>query len=93
MQSNDESFLSQYYGVYSIKMRNMAEITCVIMNNLLGKDFYDIKRIYDIKGSKVGRLVSLDDAERESSSGLKVLKDQNFTELNENLDIEPEEKD
>jgi len=29
----------------------MGDINCFIMDNLLGKDFNDIERIYDLKGS------------------------------------------
>jgi hypothetical protein len=37
----------------------MGEITCCIMNNLMGMDFLNIERIYDLKGSKLGRKVKL----------------------------------
>jgi hypothetical protein len=35
----------------------MADINCFIMDNLLGKDFNNIVRIYDLKGSTKGRKV------------------------------------
>ena len=37
----------------------MQDITCYIMDNLLGKDFNNILRIYDLKGSTKGRSVTL----------------------------------
>ena len=42
----------------------MAEITCVVMDNLLGKDFYNIQRIYDLKGSTRNRIVKLSEKEQ-----------------------------
>lgn len=56
----------------------MNEITCFIMDNLLGKDFISIERIYDLKGSTKGRIVNISEEEINGSSGLKVLKDLNF---------------
>jgi hypothetical protein len=47
--------------MYTIRAENMQEITCYIMNNLIGSDFMNIERIYDLKGSTVGRLVKLKD--------------------------------
>ena len=64
MKSNKKSFLSKFYGIYSIKMENMEEITCYIMNNLVGLDFADVTRIYDLKGSKLGRKVNLNEVEQ-----------------------------
>ena len=55
----------------------MADITCFIMDNLLGRDFVNIERIYDLKGSTQGRHVQLTQ-EEEVSSKMKVLKDMNF---------------
>lgn len=65
----------------------MGDINCFIMDNLLGKDFNDIERIYDLKGSTQGRIVKLSDDEIKYGSKLKVLKDLNFIGLNEKLEI------
>lgn len=51
------------------------------MDNLLGQDFINIERIYDLKGSTKGRIVKLTQEEEEKSSGLKVLKDLNFLKI------------
>ena len=51
--------LSKYYGVFTIRLENMDEIHCFIMDNLLGRDFNNIVRIYDLKGSRKGRKVAL----------------------------------
>lgn len=36
MMSHDNSLLSRFFGVYTIKVKNMQDITCFIMDNLLG---------------------------------------------------------
>jgi hypothetical protein len=61
--NNKETLLSKFYGVYSIKVNNMQDLTCFIMDNLLGKDFINIERIYDLKGSTKGRIVKLKEEE------------------------------
>ena len=92
MMNVEQSFLSRFYGVYTIRSDNMEEITCFIMDNLLGSDFMNIQRIYDLKGSTVGRIVPLTIEQKAVSSGLKVLKDLNFCELNECLQVNPKVK-
>ena len=57
MMNRDDSMLSKFYGVYTIRAENMQEIACFIMDNLLGTDFMNIERIYDLKGSTIGRSV------------------------------------
>ena len=42
VMDNNETLLSKYYGVYQIKIPNMQDITCFIMDNLLGTDFIHI---------------------------------------------------
>jgi hypothetical protein len=56
------------------------------MENLLGKDFQSIERIYDMKGSTKGREVKLSSSD-EIYSKLKVLKDLNYIQLNERLNV------
>ena len=62
------------------------------MNNLLGKDFADIERMYDLKGSTFQRLTKLT-PQQEEKSGLKVLKDMNFVNNKEKLAIPSGKKD
>jgi len=92
MMNVEHSFLSRFYGVYTIRSDNMEDITCFIMDNLLGSDFMNIQRIYDLKGSTIGRIVPLTLEQKAVSSGLKVLKDLNFCELNESLRVNQTEK-
>lgn len=63
------------------------------MNNLLGQDFMNITRIYDLKGSTYGRKVQLSDEEEMGRTGLKVLKDLNFIELGEKLNVYEAQKE
>ena len=65
MTTSGDSLLSKYLGVYTIKIQNMADINCFIMDNLLGKDFNNIVRIYDLKGSTKGRKVQLTPEEEQ----------------------------
>lgn len=65
----------------------MADINCFIMDNLLGQDFINIQRIYDLKGSTKGRIVNLTEEEQQTSSGLKVLKDLNFMNNGDKLNV------
>ena len=85
--SNKKSLLTKFYGIYKIKIPHLTEVTCCIMNNLVGLDFPNVTRIYDLKGSTFGRKVELSFEEKDTSSGLKVLKDLNFIELSDGLDI------
>jgi hypothetical protein len=49
---NDQSLLSKIYGIYTLELAGMQNLTCFIMDNLFGKDYQNIERIYDLKGSK-----------------------------------------
>ena len=53
----------------------------------------NIERIFDLKGSTIGRKVDLSEREIEQGSSLKVLKDLNFIELGIKLDIPKKAKD
>jgi hypothetical protein len=67
----------------------MGDLTCYIMNNMVGIDFIQTVRMYDLKGSKYGRNVKLSQEQIDGKTGLKVLKDLNFMDIKEKLDIEP----
>ena len=93
VMSSKRTFLSRFYGVFLIRVQYMQEITCFIMDNLLGQDFMHIERIYDLKGSKKGRVVKLTQEEEQNKSGLKVLKDLNFLSVKEHLEISKGDKE
>jgi hypothetical protein len=77
--------------VYTISASNMTEVTCFIMENLLGKDITSIERIFDLKGSTKGRRAKLSLEDLQKPTGLEVLKDLDYIELGENL-LLPQEK-
>jgi len=52
LMKNDQSLLSKIYGIYTLELAGMQNLTCFIMDNLFGKDYQNIERIYDLKGSK-----------------------------------------
>ena len=57
--SSEQTLLSRFFGVYTIQIPGIQEVTCVIMDNLFGKDYMNIERIYDLKGSTLGRRAKL----------------------------------
>ena len=65
----------------------MEKVTFVIMDNLIGQDFMNIKRIYDLKGSTLGRRTKLTEKEKKEETGLKVLKDLDFLEIQEKFNV------
>ena len=86
MMEQQETLLSKIYGVFTLRFNNMEDISCFIMDNLLGKDLVSIQRIYDLKGSTKGRRSDLSTGEQHCS-GLKVLKDMNYIDLEQSLGI------
>lgn len=91
LMTHEDTLLSKFYGVYTIKIQNMGDIDCFIMDNLLGKDFSNILRIYDLKGSRTGRKVQLSKKQLSmNTSGMQVLKDLNFIEFSEDVNIQPQ---
>lgn len=92
LRHNKKSLLSRFYGVYLIKIGNMQPISCFLMNNLFGKDFIKVQRLYDLKGSTHQRETKLTEDQIENGSGLKCLKDMNFIKLNEGMDIDAGKK-
>ena len=59
LMSRNESYLCRFFGIYTIKVPFMGDISCYIMNNIVGLDFANIIRIYDLKGSTYGRKCKL----------------------------------
>lgn len=89
LSEHRNSALSKIYGIFTIRLPAMEDVTCFIMDNLLGKDFMNIERIYDLKGSTKGRFAKLTPEEESGaqSTGMKVLKDLNLVCNGEKLDI------
>ena len=76
--THNESLLSRFYGVFTFKTQFMGEMTCFITDNLIGKDFLQVNRLYDLKGSTFDRKANLTVDEVDKGTGMRVLKDVNF---------------
>lgn len=66
--------LSKILGVYEIKVSNATPMVFLITENMIGDDFLNIEKAYDLKGSMHNRETIVDD----SDEGFIVLKDKNF---------------
>lgn len=73
-----DSILSRYLGVYEVKMHRQEPIYFFITENQIGKDFANVKRCYDLKGSTFKRMTNIPPQLENKDTGLMVLKDQNF---------------
>jgi hypothetical protein len=89
MRGHPDSLLSRFYGVYTFKLGDMDDIHCFITNNLIGKEFPNVERIYDLKGSTRGRRTKLsaEHSQPDGISGMKVLKDLNFIDVQQHLEV------
>lgn len=68
------SLLARYYGVYRVQMKNYDPVNLILMGNTLKfKKKENISRIYDLKGSRVARMVDTTNAKPSTT-----LKDLNF---------------
>lgn len=58
--SNKRNLLSKLLGVYKVKLQMMEEpVNFVIMDSLIGPEFWRITQLYDLKGSSHKRLTQL----------------------------------
>lgn len=62
---NPGSILSRYLGVYEVKMNNQEPIYFFITENQIGKDFANVKRCYDLKGSTFKRITNIPEEMRD----------------------------
>ncbi len=54
-----DSLLARIYGVYRVSMKNYVPVNLMLMGNTLKfKNKDDIFRVYDLKGSRVSRMVN-----------------------------------
>ena len=71
-----DSLLARIYGVYRVQMKNYDAVNLILMGNTLKfKNKDDIFRVYDLKGSRVARMVNTANAKPTTT-----LKDLNFFE-------------
>ena len=74
-QYNTDSIIARIYGVYSVQMDYMDPVYFILMGNTkqIGNEY--IKKLYDLKGSMVKRIVNGDEADFKNTA---CLKDQNI---------------
>lgn len=71
---NTDTLLAKIYGLYTIEINNITKIHVILMQNLLSFNTKFVKRIFDLKGSKVDRLTR----KIENVSKMQALKDLDF---------------
>lgn len=70
-----KSLLARIYGVYSVQMEDNETVYLILMGNTKKCENKYIKKIYDLKGSLVKRIVKGDEAGFKNTA---VLKDKNL---------------
>ena len=75
IKENKHSLLSKILGVYEIKVSNATPMVFLITENMIGDDFSNIEKAYDLKGSIHARETIVDP---DFDTGFIVLKDKNF---------------
>lgn len=78
LYNNRETLLTKIYGLYKIN-----DICFIVMGNVFDTQL-PIDKIYDLKGSTIGRY---------NSTGLGILKDLNWKDSDKTLHIDPMKKD
>ncbi len=72
--STPESLLVRIYGLYSIVIKGVSKINIILMQNLITIDKIHVKRIFDLKGSRVERITK----NIEKCGKMKALKDLDY---------------
>ena len=90
VQQYPDSLLSKILGVYQVRIKKQSPIIFFITENVIGDDFHLIRSLYDLKGATFDRLTKEEEAD---DSELRVLKDQNFIDADEELQIDTEVRD
>jgi hypothetical protein len=87
--TENESLLSRIYGVYTFKTNNFDPMEVIIMENTIRASRESSRITFDLKGSLDGRFTKLqsDASWRESMNVGKVLKDNNYLEMNAKMDL------
>jgi 1-phosphatidylinositol-4-phosphate 5-kinase len=79
IKKNQNSLLSRFYGIYTVKIKFMKPISVVIMDNLMSQEISTIEAIYDLKGSLHRRDT------KQIKSSRTVRKDLNFLRDTKNV--------
>jgi hypothetical protein len=61
-------------GVYEMDL-GTSKVAFFLTEDMMGVDESRVKRCFDLKGSRLGRVTKLDEEELAAGSGLKILKD------------------
>jgi hypothetical protein len=72
--STPESLLARIYGLYSIVIKGVSKINIILMQNLITINKSLIKRIFDLKGSRVERITK----NIEKCDNMRALKDLDY---------------
>jgi 1-phosphatidylinositol-4-phosphate 5-kinase len=86
LEENPDSMLARFYGVFTVKIKNMKPISVVIMDNLMSNKIDEITSIYDLKGSLHRRDT------KKITSEMSVRKDLNFLRDKKNVVAMPEQE-
>ena len=70
-----DSLIARIYGVYSVQMDDMDPVYLILMGNTKQIDDIYIKKVYDLKGSMIKRIVKGEEREFKHTA---CLKDQNI---------------
>lgn len=70
-----DSLIARIYGVYSVQMDDMDPVFLILMGNTKQIDDIYIKKVYDLKGSMIKRIVKGEEREFKHTA---CLKDQNI---------------
>jgi hypothetical protein len=65
----------KFYGLYSIQIDSMQEISFILTDNMIGQDQQKVFRSFDLKGSTQGRIEKVSVSDLRKGTGMKVLKD------------------
>jgi hypothetical protein len=72
--SSPESLLARIYGLYSIVIKGVSKINIILMQNLITINKSLVKRIFDLKGSRVERITK----NIEKCDKMRALKDLDY---------------
>lgn len=87
VKANPDSLLSRIFGLHRVKLPGNKKIHFVVMGNVF-PPHKDIHKVYDLKGSSVGRFLP----EAESERSMAVLKDKNWIKQGQKLYLGPEKE-
>jgi len=74
LKENPQSLLARIYGIYTVDMAGYAPVDLILMAHTL-QISGELERVFDLKGSWVGRRVNVNPREK---TGGRTLKDNNF---------------